>query len=92
MTTVYDVIIEPLITEKLTAQAALGKYGFRVHPDANKLEIKAAVEKIYNVKVVKVNASRLRGKLKRVRFQPGYTASWKKAVVTLKAGDKIEWA
>ncbi len=87
----YDVVQQPLITEKLTRdQEKLGKYAFQVHPKANKKEIKSAVEKVFNVHVIKVNVLNQRGKWRRVRFQPGRTADWKKAIVTLKKGEKID--
>ncbi len=87
----YDVIQQPLITEKLTRdQEKLGKYAFQVHPKSNKKEIKSAVEKAFNVHVEKVNVSNQMGKWRRVRFQPGRTADWKKAIVTLKKGEKID--
>jgi large subunit ribosomal protein L23 len=87
----YDIIQEPLITEKITAgQEKLHKYAFRVHPKANKKEIKSAVEKIFNVHVTRVNTLNNTGKWRRVRYQPGKTADWKKAIVTLKAGEKID--
>ena len=87
----HDVIREPLITEKGTNQEKIRKYFFRVHPDANKYEIRGAVERIFNVKVAQVNTMTVPGKWKRVRHQPGKTAEWKKAVVTLKEGQKIEF-
>ncbi len=68
------------------------KYLFEVDPKANKVEIRKAIEEIFKVKVTKVNTSQVQGKWKRVRFVPGRTAAWKKAVITLKAGDKIEMA
>ncbi len=87
----YDVILRPLITEKITRdQEKYRKYAFEVHPKANKKEIKAAVEKIYNVHVMKINAMNSSGKWRRVRYQPGLTSDWKKAIVTLKAGEKID--
>ncbi len=67
-----------------------GKYFFQVAKDANKIEIKKAIEEIYKVKVLAVNTSIVRGKLKRVRQEQGSTTPWKKAVVTLKEGQKIE--
>lgn len=89
----YDVIRAPQITEKGEIQSAkLSKYAFQVHKHANKKQIKSAVEKIFNVHVTKVNVMNLRGKWRRVRYQPGLTADWKKAVVTLKAGEKIDIA
>ncbi len=86
----YDVIIDPRITEKTTAKQREGKYTFRVHPDANKKSVKEAVEKIFNVHVTRVNTSITPAKWKRVRFRPGLTAEWKKATVSLKQGEKIE--
>ena len=87
----YDVIQEPLITEKIARESEkLGKYAFRVHPDANKKQIKSAVEKIFNVHVVRVNSLNNSGKWRRVRYQPGQTSDWKKAIVTLKSGEKID--
>ncbi len=88
---IYDVIEEPVITEKITKETEkLRKYAFRVHTKANKKEIKAAVEKSFNVHVIKVNTSVVGGKWRRVRYQPGKTADWKKAVVTVKVGEKID--
>ncbi|MFA5160050.1 MAG: 50S ribosomal protein L23 [Candidatus Omnitrophota bacterium] len=87
----YDVVIEPLITEKLSKAAeAANKYGFRVHPQANKKEVKAAVEKIFSVHVKSVNTINVSGKWRRVRHVPGQTTAWKKAIVTLKKGEKID--
>lgn len=88
----YDTLKNILRTEKGTAMLAENKYLFSVASDANKIQIKEAVEDIYNVKVVKVNTLKVRGKWKRVRYKAGKTSDWKKAVVTLKAGDKIEMA
>lgn len=87
----YDLISYPLITEKSTVQAEKGKYAFRVHPKATKGDIKLAVEKAFNVKVVKINTLNVGGRIKRVRYQPGYTSDWKKAIVTIKGGQKIEF-
>ena len=88
----YDVLIEPMVTEKSSAKREVGKYAFRVHMKANKNSIKEAVEKIFNVHVTKINTSISLGKWKRVRFKPGLTAEWKKATVTVKEGEKIEFA
>jgi len=91
MKTEFDVIQSPLITEKFTmVLAPLRQYLFMVGRHANKAEIKKAIEKIYKVKVDKVRTITVRGKKKRVRAQYGYTASWKKAMVTLKEGYTIE--
>lgn len=87
----YDVIMEPLITEKSTGQKKQGRYSFRVHPKANKDSVKEAVEKIFNVHVTKVNTSIIPSRWKRVRFRPGLTVERKKATVTLREGEKIEF-
>jgi len=88
---VYSILKQPLISEKATKDAAFGKYVFIVDIKANVIEIKKAVEKIYKVKVLKINTSIVKGKMKRVRYnQPGKTSAWKKAVVTLKKGFEIK--
>lgn len=88
---IYDIVIEPLITEKLSrATEEAGQYGFRVHPKANKKEVKAAVEKIFDVHVESVNTMNVSGKWRRVRYVPGQTVDWKKAIVTLRKGEKID--
>lgn len=88
----YDVIKNPLLTEKgAVLQADNNKYMFKVDPRCNKKEIKDAVEKIYNVKVLKVHTMNVGGKLKRVRYDFGKTPDWKKAIVTLKSGDTIDY-
>ena len=88
----YGIIRTLLRTEKGTAQAEDNKYFFSVERGANKIEIRKAVEDIYKVKVQGVNTVRMPGKLKRVRSVQGHTAAWKKAVVTLKTGHKIDLA
>ncbi len=87
---VNDIIIRPVITEKATELAKQNKYVFRVHKKANKDMIEKAINSIFGVTPEKVNVMIVRGKRKRVRYNYGYTASWKKAIVTLKEGDKIE--
>ncbi len=87
---VNDIIIRPVITEKATELAKQNKYVFRVHKKANKDMIDKAIRSIFGVTPLKVNVMVVRGKRKRVRYNYGYTASWKKAIVTLKEGDKIE--
>ena len=88
---VYEIIQEPLITEKIARESEkFHKYAFRVHPSANKKQVKSAVEKIFNVHVVRVNVMNNAGKWRRVRHQPGQTSDWKKAIVTIKAGEKID--
>ena len=87
----HEVIVEPVITEKISAQTEKqSKYAFRVHPEANKKQIKSAIEKVFNVHVTGVNTSSQLGKWRRVRYQPGRTADWKKAIVTVKKGEKID--
>ena len=83
-----DIILAPVITEKSMAGIADKKYTFKVAKDANKIEIAAAVEEIFKVKVAKVNTISVRGKEKRMGRYSGYTASWKKAIVTLKKDSK----
>jgi large subunit ribosomal protein L23 len=86
----YEVLRRPLITEKGAGLQAQGKYAFEVAAGANKHQIKQAVEKAFNVKVTAVNVMTVRGKTRRVGRQQVLTPSWKKAVVSLKPGDKIE--
>ena len=88
----YDVIKALIRTEKSTVFEPLGKYLFLVSKGSNKTEIKKAVETIYKVKVKAVNTSIYLGKMKRVRYQIGKTADFKRAIVTLKAGQKIDVA
>jgi len=92
MLTSHQIIKAFLRTEKYTLHEPLGKYFFLVNNNANKIQIKKAVEEIYKVKVKSVNTFVSGGKLKRVRYQYGRTADTKKAVVTLKEGQKIEVA
>lgn len=86
------IILQMLLTEKGTAlRERLNQYLFRVDPSANKIEIRQAVEKLFKVKVVRVNTMNRPGKRKRLRtMKYGRTSSWKRAVVTLREGDKIE--
>jgi len=88
--TCYDIIHTLVRTEKGTMLEPERKYLFQVAKKANKIQIKKAIEEIYKVKVQSVNTSIVRGKLKRVRQVQGSTTAWKKAVVTLKDGHKIE--
>ena len=85
----YEVLRRPLITEKNTALQAENKYAFEVAGEANKHQIKQAVEKAFKVKVTAVNVMTVPGKTRRVGRRQVLTQSWKKAVVTLKPGDKI---
>lgn len=89
MRTAYDVIIRPVITEQSMEDLDIKKYVFEVARDANKIEIKKAIEEIFDVKVIKVNTTIVPGKKKRVGAQPaGYTSDWKKAVVKLSRRSK----
>ena len=86
----YPVIKRSLFTEKVTKmQAASNTWAFEVRPDANKIEVRQAVEAIFGVKVLAVRTAKVQGKIKRVGFGHGRTADWKKAFVTLKEGDTI---
>jgi large subunit ribosomal protein L23 len=88
----YKILHRPLITEKNTAiQAPQGKYAFKVAIEANKEQIKQAVEKAFNVSVTEVNVMTVAGKKRRMRGREVRSPSWKKALVTLKPGDKIEF-
>ena len=86
----YQVLLRPLITEKATYLGALNKYVFAINPKMNKLEVKKAIRAIYKVDPVQINILNLSGKKIRAGRITGVTKSWKKAVVTLKPGDKIE--
>lgn len=86
----YEVLRRPLITEKNTLVGLQNKYTFEVAPAANKPMIRRAVETIFKVSVTDVNVSKVHGKLRRVGQSRGTTRDWKKAVVTLKQGDRIE--
>lgn len=83
MKTAQDIILKPVITEKSMDLLPDGKYTFKVAKDANKLEIKQAVETLFGVEVLKVNTVNCRGRQKRVGRFVGSTASWKKAIVTV---------
>ena len=86
----YKIVKGLIITEKMSNLGPYNKYAFKVDSQVNKLEIKKAVENLYKVKVQKVNTVTVKGKKKRVRWQEGRTSGWKKAIVTLKPGEKIE--
>ena len=85
-----DIILEPWITEKSHGQMAINKYIFRVHPDANKKKIKDAVKTMYNVNVLDVNIVNIPPKKRTYGRFVGKKSGYKKALVTLKEGDKIE--
>jgi len=90
-----EIILRPVISEKSMDETQRGKYTFRVHADANKLQVKQAIEELFKVEVVTINVSTNKPKEKsrnrgRARIE-GWTSKWKKAVVTLAAGQKIEF-
>ena len=85
-----DVLLAPVISEKSYGLIDEGKYTFLVHPEANKTEIKIAVEKVFNVKVLNVNTVNRPGKKKRTRFGYGKRNDTKRAIVSLAAGDRID--
>ena len=84
------VIIRPVVSEKSYVLAANDRYTFRVHPDAHKTQIRQAVEELFDVKVVGVNVIKVQPKPKRRGTTTGTRRGWKKAIVELKPGDKIE--
>lgn len=86
----HDVILQPVVSEKSYGLLDEGRYTFEVAPEANKTEIKQAVETIFDVKVEKVNTLNRKGKRKRFRFQEGKRADVKRAIVTLREGDAID--
>ena len=93
--TATQIVLRPVISEKSMDQTTHSKYTFAVADDANKLQIKAAVEELFKVTVIDVNVLNTKRKEKsrnrRGGRQVGYTSPWKKAVVTIKAGDSIEF-
>lgn len=86
----YDIILSPVITEKATMASEHNQVTFRVAPDANKTEIREAVEKLFDVKVVAVNTLRQAGKHKRFRGVAGKRSDYKKAIVRLAEGQSID--
>ncbi len=88
----YQVLIRPLVTEKnMQLHESENKVFFEVAPDANRIEVKRAVEKVFNVKVEKVNILNQNGKRVRFKMQMGKRKNWKKAIVTLKEGEKVDY-
>ncbi|MCX6388892.1 MAG: 50S ribosomal protein L23 [Solirubrobacterales bacterium] len=84
-----QVIIRPIVSEKSFVLAEAGRYTFRVHPDAHKTQIRQAVEELFEVNVVSVHTANVRGKPKRRGFSTGTRRSWKKAIVTVREGQRI---
>lgn len=91
MTAARDILIRPLITEKTTAMMQDNKYTFVVPLKANKIEIRQAVEQIFKVKVLDVNTIRVMGKMKRMGKTQGKRPDYKKAIVKLAPGQRIEF-
>ncbi len=86
----HDVILAPVLSEKAVSGIAQSKYVFFVHPHAGRTEIKEAVETVFNVDVVKINLLKVHGKEKRLGRQAGRRPTRKKAIVTLKPGQRIQ--
>lgn len=86
----YDVIRSPVITEKATMLSEYNQVSFRVAIDATKPQIREAVERLFDVKVTKINTIRVKGKVKRFRGRLGRRSDFKKAVVTLAEGNRID--
>jgi len=88
---IYNVIVRPLVTEKGTHQSeTLNAYAFHVNPEANKAQIKQAIENIYNVKVLEVRTANRKGKPRRYAYKRGTTSRWKKAIVVLHEDHHID--
>jgi len=90
MKSARDVIIKPIISEKSYSLVEQNRYTFIVHPKSKKTEIKAAIEKIFNVKVISVNTVKMAPKPRRLGASMGFKPGYKKAIVTLKPGDSIQ--
>ena len=88
--TAHDVILRPVLSEKALVSIEDSKYAFYVHPKANRTQIKEAIEDVFDVNVVKINISNLRGKEKSLGRYSGLRPKRKKAVVTLKEGQRIQ--
>ena len=85
-----EIILRPVVSEKSIDQSTRGRYTFQVHPKANKIQIKAAVEELFNVRVEAVRTQNHDGKKTRFRTSEGKQPDWKKAIVTLNDEDRIE--
>jgi large subunit ribosomal protein L23 len=93
--TAHDVIVRPIISEKSMDESGRGKYTFEVHGEASKIQVAAAVEELFKVQVTKVNVLTTKAKEKRRGTKrgriAGWTTPWRKAIVTVAAGQKIEF-
>ena len=88
----HQILLRPLVTEKGVHRATRhNQYAFEVHRDATKIDVREAVEALFNVKVAKVRTQNRKGKLRRYRFRYGRTADWKRAIVQLKPEHKIDF-
>jgi large subunit ribosomal protein L23 len=87
---VHDIIIRPIVSEKSYDLMEQNRYTFEVHKSAKKEQIAAAVQEGFGVTVLKVNTMNVSGKPRRLRYNKGLSRSWKKAIVTVKQGDKID--
>ena len=87
----HDIIIRPVVTEKSSRMMELNKYTFEVHPMANKIEIRKAVEVVFKVKVKSVHTIKVHCKPKRMGAFLGKSRSWKKAIITLAEGEQIQF-
>ncbi len=87
----HDIIIRPVVTEKSSRLMEMNKYTFEVHPMANKIEIRKAVEVVFKVKVKSVHTMKVQPKPKRMGAFLGKTRSWKKAIITLADGERIQF-
>ncbi|KJS22777.1 MAG: 50S ribosomal protein L23 [Clostridiaceae bacterium BRH_c20a] len=85
-----DIVVKPIVSERSVACMEQNKYTFKVDLKANKIDIKSAIEEIFKVKVLDVKTMVVKGKVKRMGRYEGKRPNWKKAIVTLKEGDKIE--
>ena len=87
----HGILVRPIVSEKGYSESQTGKYRFEVVKDATKVEVKNAVEKAFKVHVVKVNLMNVQGKARRLRMHQGFTREWKKAIVTLRDGEHIDY-
>jgi len=85
-----QILLRPVVSEKSYHQITENRYTFRVHPDAHKTQVRQAVEELFDVKVVRVNISKVQSKPKRRGLYRGIRPGWKKAIVQLQPGDSIE--
>ncbi|NCF75113.1 MAG: 50S ribosomal protein L23 [Xanthomonadaceae bacterium] len=86
----YRILVRPLITEKITSLGVFNQYVFAVSTKANKIDIKKAIQEVYGIKPISVNIINMRGRKVRSGKVSGETKKWKKAIITLKKGEKIE--